>query len=196
MKILSSEITPYKAYLNRRTFIKGTLASSLITSFGTPSLAHHELGNDDFLNQLEENDSLNTYDEITNYNNFYEFGTGKTDPAEHSHNFKPIPWSVSVEGLVKNPATYYLEDILKGITLEDRVYRLRCVEGWSMVIPWQGFSLSLLINKFEPSSNAKYVQFETIFRPEEMPGQRRNVLPWPYVEGLRMDEAMHPLTIL
>ena len=196
MKILSSEITPYKAYLNRRTFIKGTLASSLITSFGTPSLAHHELGNDDFLNQLEENDSLNTYDEITNYNNFYEFGTGKTDPAEHSHNFKPIPWSVSVEGLVKNPATYYLEDILKGITLEDRVYRLRCVEGWSMVIPWQGFSLSLLINKVEPSSNAKYVQFETIFRPEEMPGQRRNVLPWPYVEGLRMDEAMHPLTIL
>ena len=159
-------------------------------------MAHHELGNDDFLNQLEENDSLNTYDEITNYNNFYEFGTGKTDPAEHSHNFKPIPWSVSVEGLVKNPATYYLEDILKGITLEDRVYRLRCVEGWSMVIPWQGFSLSLLINKVEPSSNAKYVQFETIFRPEEMPGQRRNVLPWPYVEGLRMDEAMHPLTIL
>ena len=196
MKILSSEITPYKAYLNRRTFIKGTLASSLITSFGTPSLAHHEIGNDDFLNQLDENDSLNTYDEITNYNNFYEFGTGKTDPAEHSHNFKPIPWSVSVEGLVKNPATYYLEDILKGITLEDRVYRLRCVEGWSMVIPWQGFPLSLLINKVEPNSNAKYVQFETIFRPEEMPGQRRNVLPWPYVEGLRMDEAMHPLTIL
>ena len=196
MKILSSEITPYKAYLNRRTFIKGTLASSLITSFGTPSLAHHELGNDVFLNQLEENDSLNTYDEITNYNNFYEFGTGKTDPAQHSHNFKPIPWSVSVEGLVKNPATYYLEDILKDITLEDRVYRLRCVEGWSMVIPWQGFSLSLLINKVEPNSNAKYVQFETILRPEEMPGQRRNVLPWPYVEGLRMDEAMHPLTIL
>ena len=142
MKILSSEITSYKAYLNRRTFIKGTLASSLITSFGTPSLAHHELGNNDFLNQLEENDSLNTYDEITNYNNFYEFGTGKTDPAEHSHNFKPIPWSVSVEGLVKNPATYYLEDILKGITLEDRVYRLRCVEGWSMVIPWIGFELN------------------------------------------------------
>ena len=196
MKILSSEITPYKTYLNRRTFIKGTLASSLITSFGTPSLAHHELGNDDFLNQLEENDSLNTYDEITNYNNFYEFGTGKTDPAEHSHNFKPIPWSISVEGLVKNPATYYLEDILKGITLEDRVYRLRCVEAWSMVIPWQGFSLKKLIDKVEPFTNAKYIQFETVLRPTEMPGQRRNVLPWPYVEGLRIDEALHPLTML
>ena len=196
MKILPSEITSYTTYLNRRTFIKGAIATSLTISTSNSSLADHESSMEHLLKQLDENDALNTFEEITNYNNFYEFGTGKIDPAQRSKNFKPLPWSVRIEGLVKKPATYYLEDILKGITLEDRVYRLRCVEGWSMVIPWQGFPLNVLIDKVEPLSDAKYIQFETVYRPEEMPGQRRNVLPWPYVEGLRMDEAMHPLTIL
>ncbi len=196
MKILPSEITSYTTYLNRRTFIKGAIATSLTVSTSNSSLADHESSMEHLIKQLNENDALNTFEEITNYNNFYEFGTGKIDPAQRSKSFKSLPWSVRIEGLVKKPATYYLEDILKGITLEDRVYRLRCVEGWSMVIPWQGFPLNVLIDKVEPLSEAKYIQFETVYRPEEMPGQRRNVLPWPYVEGLRMDEAMHPLTIL
>ena len=196
MKIFSSEITPYKHYLNRRALIKGALATSLFSFVPDHLYANHNNNLNDLTNQLGENDTLNTFDEITNYNNFYEFGTKKEDPAKYSKNFIPTPWSVIVEGLVKKPATYYLEDILKDITLEDRVYRLRCVEGWSMVIPWQGFPLSKLIDKVEPYNDAKYLQFETVYRPEEMPGQRRNVLPWPYVEGLRIDEAMHPLTIL
>ena len=127
---------------------------------------------------------------------------GKSDPSENSSNFNPRPWSVRIEGLVDKSRTINLEDLLKDITIEDRVYRLRCVEGWSMVIPWQGFSLKKLIQKIEPLSSAKYIQFETVYRPEEMSGQRklfnsfRGILPWPYVEGLRMDEAMHPLTII
>ena len=196
MKIFSSEITPYKYYLNRRAFIKGTLSTSLFSFVPNHLFANHNHKSNYLENQLGENDTLNTFDEITNYNNFYEFGTRKEDPAKYSKNFQSTPWSVNIEGLIKKPATYHLEDILKDITLEDRVYRLRCVEGWSMVIPWQGFSLSKLIDKVEPYNDAKYLQFETVYRPEEMPGQNRNVLPWPYVEGLRMDEAMHPLTIL
>ena len=196
MKIAPSEITPYTTYLNRRSFIKGVIATSLTVSTSNTSLAYHESNTNHVLNQLDENDTLNSFEEITNYNNFYEFGTSKTDPAKYSNNFKPLPWSIRIEGLVKKPTTYYLEDILKDVTLEDRIYRLRCVEGWSMVIPWQGFPLKLLIEKVEPFNHAKYVQFETVYRPEEMPGQNRNVLPWPYVEGLRIDEAIHPLTIL
>ena len=159
MKILPSEITSYTTYLNRRTFIKGAIATSLTVSTSNSSLADHESSMEHLLKQLDENDALNTFEEITNYNNFYEFGTGKIDPAQRSKSFKPLPWSVRIEGLVKKPATYYLEDILKGITLEDRVYRLRCVEGWSMVIPWQGFPLNVLIDKVEPLSDAKYIQF-------------------------------------
>ena len=126
----------------------------------------------------------------------------KSDPYKNSGNFKPLPWSVKIEGLVEKEGVLNLEDLIKDITIEDRIYRLRCVEGWSMVIPWQGFSLSKIIKKLKPLSNAKYLQFETVYRPEEMPGQKklfntfRGILPWPYVEGLRMDEAMHPLTIL
>ena len=121
---------------------------------------------------------------------------GKTDPSNNSSNFKPKPWSISLEGLINNPQVIDLEKLLTQVTVEDRVYRLRCVEAWSMVIPWQGFSLSELIKIADPLSSAKFIQFVTVFRPEEMPGQKRNLLPWPYVEGLRMDEAMHPLTIL
>ena len=200
-KINSSEITPEFQYLNRRKFMKATLAALIIAK--SKSLFAFHNSTDKIKNlTLDNQDSLNTYEEITNYNNYYEFGVGKSDPSLNSGQFKPHPWTVSISGLVKKPGIINLEDILKGLTIEDRIYRLRCVEGWSMVIPWQGFPLSQLIYKVQPLSDAKYVQFETVFRPEEMPGQRklfnqyRGILPWPYVEGLRMDEAMHPLTIL
>ena len=196
MKILGSEITPYNLYINRRKFIKKASAVSLVSILPTEIYSKHIGESDDYEMFLDEGDTLNTYEEITNYNNFYEFGMGKSDPAENSKNFNPKPWSIKVEGLVNKPQIIDLEKLLSQVTIEDRVYRLRCVEAWSMVIPWQGFSLSQLINLVEPMSSAKFIQFETIFRPEEMPGQKRGFLPWPYVEGLRMDEAMHPLTIL
>ena len=196
MKILGSEITPYNLYINRRKFIKKVSAVGFVSILPTEIYSKHIGESDDYEMFLDEGDTLNTYEEITNYNNFYEFGMGKSDPAENSKNFNPKPWSIKVEGLVNKPQIIDLEKLLSQVSIEDRVYRLRCVEAWSMVIPWQGFSLSQLINLVEPMSSAKFIQFETIFRPEEMPGQKRGFLPWPYVEGLRMDEAMHPLTIL
>src|SRR3989338_5875215 len=137
-----------------------------------------------------------TFKEITTYNNFYEFGTDKSDPEENAGSFKPRPWTVKIDGLVKKPATFALDDLLKGLTQEDRIYRMRCVEGWSMVIPWRGVMLADIMKKAQPLPKAKYVAFETVYRPDEMVGQRRPYLQWPYVEGLRMDEAMHPLTLL
>ncbi|HEX2278227.1 MAG TPA: protein-methionine-sulfoxide reductase catalytic subunit MsrP, partial [Candidatus Tectomicrobia bacterium] len=145
---------------------------------------------------LSTDESLTPYEDITNYNNFYEFDTDKYSPAETAKNFRTKPWSVAVEGEVGRPAVYQLEDFIKPHALEERIYRLRCVEGWSMVIPWVGFPLGDVIKRFEPTSKAKFVEFTTLLDPEQMPGQRRAVLKWPYVEGLRMDEAMHPLTIL
>lgn len=141
-------------------------------------------------------EKLTSYKDITSYNNFYEFGTGKEDPAENAHTLKTSPWSVSVEGLIKKPARYTLEDLIKVSAQEDRIYRHRCVEGWSMVIPWVGYSLSALISKVEPLGGAKYVEFVTLDDPKTMPGVSSGVLDWPYVEGLRMDEAMHPLALL
>lgn len=198
MKILSSEITSYSNYINRRSFLKKILASFAAVSSNNLLYAKHQSDSDDYeqYTHILKNEKINTYQEITNYNNFYEFGTNKSDPAKYSSKFITKPWSITVEGMVKNPGIYPIEDILKHVTIEDRLYRLRCVEGWSMVIPWQGFPLNKFIRKLEPLNNAKYIQFETIYRPSEMPGQKRNVLPWPYLEGLRMDEAMHPLTIL
>ena len=200
MKIPGSQITPYKIYANRRKFIKSSIATSIATLLPSSINAYHANTNNPYSDQLSENDKLNTFEEITTYNNFYEFGLGKSDPSNFSSNFKPRPWSLSIEGLVKKPRIIDLEDLLKKFTIEDRVYRLRCVEAWSMVIPWQGFSLYNLIKEVEPLSDAKYVEFETVYRPEEMPGQKKKTvsffIPWPYVEGLRMDEALHPLTIL
>ena len=196
MKILGSEITPYNLYINRRKFIKKVSAVGFVSILPTEIYSKHIGESDDYNMFLDEGDTLNTYEEITNYNNFYEFGMGKSDPAENSKNFNPKPWSIKVEVLFNKPQIIDLEKLLSQVSIEDRVYRLRCVEAWSMVIPWQGFSLSQLINLVEPMSSAKFIQFETILRPEEMPGQKRGFLPWPYVEGLRMDEAMHPLTIL
>ena len=195
-KILPSEITSYSTYLNRRKFVKTASAFSIAASLSLSAKALHNNDSSKYIAKLDENDELNTYEEITTYNNFYEFGTGKSDPSNNSSLFNPKPWTIKIEGLVEKPLEINLEDLLKKIEIEDRIYRLRCVEAWSMVIPWQGFPLSELIKIASPLSSAKYIQFVTIFRPEEMPGQKRRLLPWPYVEGLRMDEAMNPLTIL
>jgi len=134
--------------------------------------------------------------DATSYNNFYEFGTDKSDPAQHAHTLKTRPWTVTIEGEVKKPGTFGIDDLLKFAPMEERIYRLRCVEGWSMVIPWVGYSLSELIRKVEPTGNAKYLQFVTLADRGQMPGLRSSVLDWPYLEGLRIDEAMHPLTLL
>ena len=196
MKIPNSEITPYKVYVNRRKFIKSSIATSIVASIPKSLNANHSDNSEIYNKYLDDNDKLNKYSEITTYNNFYEFYSGKGDPAKYSKDFQPRPWTISFDGLVKKSKTYDLDELLKKITIEDRVYRLRCVEAWSMVIPWQGFPLSSLVNIAEPLASAKFVQFVTIFRPEEMPGQNTGLLPWPYIEALRMDEAIHPLTIL
>ena len=195
-KIPSYEITPRSIYLNRRKFIKKTSAISIAPFLSFPANALHSNKSLEYQTHLDKGDELNTFKEITTYNNFYEFGVGKSDPSNNSSNFNPKPWTVKIEGLVEKSFTINLEDLLNKFTIEDRIYRLRCVEAWSMVIPWQGFPLSSLIKLAQPLDSAKFIQFETIFRPDEMPGQTRKILPWPYVEGLRMDEAMHPLTII
>lgn len=193
-RIASSEITPRDVYLRRREFLGGALASFALA--GTPLADAAPLS---FAKSAFSTDEAETPKaDVTSYNNFYEFGTGKEDPASYASSLKTSPWSVKFDGLVSKPATYALEDILKPVTLEERIYRMRCVEGWSMVIPWIGFPLSALLKRVEPLGSAKYVAFETLARPSEMRGQRGFFQPldWPYVEGLRLDEAMHPLTIL
>ena len=202
--ILSSEITDERTYLNRRQFIQGTSGAALglaTGAFALSSATNLRAGAQETIPDIQTsafstNEEPNSFSDITSYNNFYEFGLDKGDPARHAHELTVKPWSVKVEGHVNKAAEYDLEDLLKGITFEERIYRLRCVEAWSMVVPWVGFPLSTLINRFEPTSNAKFIELTTVYRPEEMPGQRRAILSWPYIEGLRMDEAMHPLTIL
>jgi sulfoxide reductase catalytic subunit YedY len=186
--IKSSEITPESLYVGRREFIRA--ASAAAVTLAAPAVARTAAP------RRHADDKPTSYDDITHYNNYYEFGTGKGDPAEHAGALKTSPWSVQVDGEVAKPASYQLEDLLHGQTIEERIYRHRCVEAWSMVIPWNGFSLRNLINRFQPTSRARFVEFTTLLRPSEMPGQRGDVLPWPYVEGLRMDEAMHPLTMV
>jgi methionine sulfoxide reductase catalytic subunit len=198
-QIHPSEITPENVYLNRRAFIRIASAAGigLASSVVFPQLL---LGQDRWpqgkKGPFDVDEEVNTFKDITTYNNFYEFGVDKSDPSENAGGFHPKPWTVRIEGEIKKPATYNLDDIVKPSKIEDRIYRHRCVEGWSMVIPWRGFALADLIKRIEPTSRAKYVAFETVFRPEEMPGQKRRVLEWPYVEGLRLDEARHPLTLL
>jgi sulfoxide reductase catalytic subunit YedY len=189
-----SEITPEAVYLDRRRLMAG-LAAGLI---GLPALGEATgtplkyTRNSRFSTSEKEN----SFKDITTYNNFYEFGTSKEDPSQRSGNFHPRPWSVTISGEAENTGQFTLEDILNPHPLEERIYRLRCVEAWSMVIPWIGFPLGDLLKRFRPTSRAKYVAFKTVMRPKEMPGQRFPVLDWPYVEGLRIDEAMHPLTLL
>ncbi|MFO1392596.1 MAG: protein-methionine-sulfoxide reductase catalytic subunit MsrP [Steroidobacteraceae bacterium] len=192
---LPSEITPHDVYLDRRRLVAGLGASLLGLGRATASPSAPQLK---FTRnaRFSTDEPKNSFEDITTYNNFYEFGTSKDDPSRRSGSFHPSPWSVTVAGEAELTGTYTLEDILKPHALEERIYRLRCVEAWSMVIPWVGFPLGDLIRRFKPTSRAKYVAFKTVLRPSEMPGQRFPVLDWPYVEGLRMDEAMHPLTIL
>jgi sulfoxide reductase catalytic subunit YedY len=193
--IRPSEITPESRYLSRRELIGGTLsaiAAAAVPAADTPLATLNVTLNSRYVVP----DKVNTLEQITHYNNFYEFGTDKTDPADNAGTLRPHPWSVTIAGEANIAGRFTLEDILKPHALEERVYRMRCVEAWSMVVPWVGFPLADLLIRFQPTSKAKYVEFTTLYDPKQMPGQRRGVLPWPYVEGLRMDEAMHPLTLL
>jgi sulfoxide reductase catalytic subunit YedY len=218
-KILSSEITPEHVYLSRRKFMVGagsmTAAALALAACGnmdkpgTPNgaapaaksaykqlpaaLANKEPKAGAAKDEL--GDPLNSYDEITNYNNYYEFSTDKQGVAPLSSDFTTLPWKIEVSGLVNKPTTFDIEDLVNKIQQEERIYRLRCVEAWSMVIPWVGFPISALLTQVEPKSEAKFVKFTSVMRPEEMPGQQQGILDWPYVEGLRMDEAMHNLAI-
>ena len=200
--VKSSEITPYSQYLSRRDFLKAAgivTGSALLAACGPDGTGTAvPVGEDvDFPAKTDElGDPANSFEQITNYNNFYEFSTDKESVARLSQKFNPQPWTVEVYGLVSNPKTYGIEDLLKMFTQEERIYRLRCVEAWSMVIPWTGFPLASLLKEVEPTSDAKYVRFETVYRPEEMPGLMSPFYPWPYQEGLRLDEAMNDLTIL
>jgi len=195
--ISPSEITPPEIYRDRRRFMQGMGALAAGAALGvTPDAgAGVKLaGVRDSAYTLDE--KRTPYKDVTTYNNFYEFGTGKDDPADRAGSLKTRPWTVAVEGEVRHPQTWDIDALLKLAPLEERVYRMRCVEGWSMVIPWVGFPLQELIRRAEPTGNAKYVEFVTLHDPKQMPGQRSRVLDWPYVEGLRLDEAMHPLTLL
>ena len=178
-----ADVTAREAFLNRRQIIAaaGGLALGAIAGPGLAAAKERE---------------PNTLEEITSYNNFYEFGTAKGDPAKNAHALTIDPWSVKVDGMVDRPGSYDLADLIKGLDIEERIYRFRCVEAWSMVIPWNGFELGKLLAKVGVQPGAKYVAFETLQRPEEMPGQKRAILDWPYREGLRLDEAMHPLTMI
>ena len=182
-----SEITPEKVYNKRRKFIKSVGLGLGSLTLGSMSLLNNA-------HSLESNSELTSYKDITTYNNYYEFGTGKGDPYKNSQEFKIKPWNISIEGEVESSITLSADEILSLYPSEERVYRLRCVEGWSMVIPWMGFSLSKLLNKVSIKTEAKFVEFESVYDPEQMKGQRYPVLNWPYREGLRIDEAMHPLT--
>jgi methionine sulfoxide reductase catalytic subunit len=203
----SSEITPRALYLDRRSFIAGSLvtgaaalallprdARAAAPAKGQPLTAQKN-------GAMSLTETQTPFKDATTYNNFYEFGTDKEDPSQHAHTLRTRPWSVKVEGLCAKPRTFDIEELLKLAPLEERVYGLRCVEAWSMVIPWIGYSLSALLKKVEPTSQAKFVEFATLHDPEQMPGQKKGLfgwsgLDWPYVEGLRLDEAMHPLTML
>jgi sulfoxide reductase catalytic subunit YedY len=203
--IRSSEITDKSVYLNRRDFIRraGATAAAAGMAFvggesflGVKPAPHGRRLEGVQKSSFSTDEKPNTWDQITTFNNYYEFGSDKDDPARNAYSLKTEPWTVAVEGECNKKAVYHLEDILKGQTLEDRIYRHRCVEAWSMVIPWVGFPLADFIKKCEPTSKAKFVEFTTLNDPTQMPGVRTPILPWPYVEGLRMDEAVHPLTIL
>ena len=178
-----TDVTPQVAFLNRRQLIAGAAAGFGLAGVAGASNAQEAL-------------TPNSWEDITQYNNFYEFGTGKTDPSEYAGELTTTPWTVEIDGMVKNPGKYDIDDIKAAMTIEERIYRFRCVEAWSMVVPWNGFELADLLEVAGVQDGAKYVAFETLYRPEEMPGQRFQSLDWPYVEGLRLDEAMNPLTLM
>jgi sulfoxide reductase catalytic subunit YedY len=199
-EVKPSEITSKSIFLNRRKFLQTAAIAggiSLLPKVITSSFASTRTK---FLNvkttSFAEVEKLTTYEGLSSYNNFYEFGTGKTDPARNAHTLKPEPWTIEISGLATKIGKFHLDDLIKPHQLEERIYRLRCVEAWSMVIPWVGIPLVDIIKRFEPNSKAKFVAFETLVDKEQMPGQKSRSLDWPYVEGLRMDEAINPLTLL
>jgi sulfoxide reductase catalytic subunit YedY len=180
--LIQADVTPEPLWLNRRKVIGGALCAGVLGSIANPAMAQ----------ALEPN----SWEDITNYNNYYEFGTNKEDPAANAHRLNTADWVIEVDGMVDAPGWYSVADLIKGLTEEERIYRFRCVEAWSMVVPWNGFELKDILDKVGVQSDAKYVAFETALRPDEMPGVRYNVLDWPYREGLRLDEALHPLTMM
>jgi sulfoxide reductase catalytic subunit YedY len=201
--IAMSEITPRAQFDARRDFIRaaGVGVGAALLGGALPDIAQAQAVRGEKLGPLlksamSTDEKLNSYEDITGYCNFYEFGTDKGDPAKHAQRMKTRPWTISIEGLVQKPRTLAIEDVLKLAPLEERIYRLRCVEAWSMVVPWVGIPLSALLRQVEPLGSAKYVEFTTLADPKTMPGVRSPVLEWPYVEGLRLDEAMHPLTLM
>jgi sulfoxide reductase catalytic subunit YedY len=200
--IVPSEITPHEKYLSRRALLAGGMGLSLAPILGgLPRIGQAQAPGSDALTYtrnagLSVTDAPNSFKDISTYNNYYEFGTDKSDPAEHAQKFQTKPWSVAVSGECEAPGTLTLEDLLKPHPLEERIYRMRCVEAWSMIVPWVGFPLADLIKRFKPTSKAKFVEFRTLMDAKQMPGERGTVLDWPYVEGLRMDEAMNPLAFM
>jgi sulfoxide reductase catalytic subunit YedY len=198
-----SEVTPRGLYLRRREFIQTAAAGAIGAAAGLSPLASQRVDAQVRTrlpnvrkSPLSTSETANSYEDVTGYNNFYEFGTDKEDPKANAQRFNPRPWTIKVEGLVKAPTTIDIDTFVKPHALEERIYRMRCVEGWSMVIPWVGFPLADVIKRLEPQPSAKFIEFTTLYDVGRMPGQRYPVLQWPYVEGLRLDEAMHPLTIL
>jgi sulfoxide reductase catalytic subunit YedY len=201
LKILSSDITDENVYTNRRQFMRrsgsialASMAGGLLPATSLACQSESDLPDNPASAMLP--DELTPWEAVTGYNNFYEFGTGKEDPARNATEFVTSPWEVKVSGEVEDERTWDFEELVNGLVVEERVYRMRCVEGWSMVIPWNGFPLASLIERLKPSSKAKFIEFKTLHDEDRMPGQRRRVLNWPYVEALRMDEAMHPLTLM
>lgn len=196
--LLPSEITPPEIYARRRDFLKTSISAAAL--FAVPPApifaAPAKLGDGARQSPLSTRETATPLKHVTGYNNFYEFGVEKEDPARHAPRLRTRPWEITLDGLVKKPLTLGIDDILKLAPLEERIYRLRCVEGWSMVIPWLGFPLDVLLKKVEPLGSAKYVEFISTMQPDTMPGLRRRVIDWPYTEGLRLDEARHPLTLL
>lgn len=208
-RIVPSEITPPEVYFNRRAFLAGAVAAggailgrarAAVPPGGAGAAFSYTFDRahsvDALVHAAGEDETPNSWSQITNYNNYYEFGVAKTDPAEYAGQLQTRPWSVAIEGEAEITGSFSLEDILRPYTLEERIYRFRCVEAWSMVIPWVGFPLAAMLARFKPTSKAKYVAFETLYRPSQMPGQRERILDWPYREGLRIDEAMNPLAFM
>jgi sulfoxide reductase catalytic subunit YedY len=187
--IPTAEITDERLYWSRRDFIRAAGAGAVAAALPLDRLGAARL-------RGGGEDKLTPWEDVTGYNNYYEFGTGKSDPAEHAGSLRTRPWTVEVTGEVASPAQYDLDDLLRGLTPEERVYRHRCVEGWSMVVPWLGIPLVKVLDRLQPTGKARYVEFTTLLDPRQMPGQRQRILDWPYVEALRMDEARHPLTLL
>ncbi len=191
-----SEITSEALFRDRRRLLQGMAAAALAVALPcAPARAGAKLEGV-VKGPFGTDEQPTPFDDVRAYNNFYEFGTGKGDPARNAGRLRTRPWTVEVEGHCERPGRYDFDEVLRGIALEERIYRLRCVEAWSMVVPWVGVSLAAVLNRYRPTSSAKYVELTTLHDPEQMPGQRRDILDWPYVEGLRMDEALHPLAIL